>query len=76
MQRQAKNTIEMSIEDTIRIATDAHDGLKDLIGAPAIQHVLAVGLMGENEQEQKAGFLHDVVEDTGIHVKLNDLRQN
>ncbi|NLZ19576.1 MAG: hypothetical protein GXY24_04830 [Bacteroidales bacterium] len=66
----------MSIEDTIRIATDAHDGLKDLIGAPAIQHVLAVGLMGENEQEQKAGFLHDVVEDTGIHVKLNDLRQN
>ena len=61
-----------TLEDIIRIATDAHDGQKDMIGDPAIQHVLTVGLMGRNELEQKAGFLHDVVEDTGITI--DDLR--
>ena len=69
-----------TLEDVIRIAVNAHDGQKDMIGNPAIQHVLAVGLMGSNELEQKAGYLHDVVEDTdltiAIHVKLNDLRHN
>lgn len=58
----------MTIEETIRIALEAHDGQKDLEGNPAILHVLAVGLMGETELEQKVGFLHDVVEDSDISI--------
>ena len=63
----------MTVEETLRIALDAHDGQKDLEGNPAILHVLAVGLMGENELEQKVGFLHDVVEDTDLTIE--DLRK-
>ena len=61
-----------TIEDVIRIAVNAHDGMKDMVGNPAVAHVLAVGLMGKNPLEQKAGFLHDVVEDSDI--TLDDLR--
>ena len=61
-----------TIEDVIRIAVEAHDGMKDMVGNPAVAHVLAVGLMGKNPAEQKAGFLHDVVEDSDI--TLDDLR--
>ena len=43
-----------------------------MVGNPAIAHVLAVGLMGKTETEQKAGFLHDVVEDSAI--TSDDLR--
>jgi len=32
-----------TIEDVIRIAVNAHDGQKDMVGNPAINHVLAVG---------------------------------
>lgn len=63
----------MTIEEVIRIAVNAHEGQEDMVGNPAIAHVLAVGLMGKNEQEQKAGFLHDVVEDTDISIA--DLRE-
>ena len=72
---RSKDTInkEMTtIEDIIRIAVNAHDGMKDMVGNPAVTHVLAVGLMGKNPLEQKAGFLHDVVEDSSI--TLDDLR--
>lgn len=62
----------MSIEDIIRITIEAHDGLKDFNGNPAIPHPLAVGLAGENELEQKVGFLHDVVEDSKLTI--TDLR--
>ena len=61
-----------TLEDIIRIAVNAHDGMKDMVGNPAVSHVLAVGLMGKNPLEQKAGFLHDVVEDSAI--TLEDLR--
>ena len=61
-----------TLEDTIRIAVKAHDGQKDMVGNPAIKHVLAVGLMGGTELEQKAGYLHDVVEDSDY--TLADLR--
>lgn len=61
-----------TIEDVIRIAVNAHDGMKDMVGNPAISHVLAVGLMGKTVAEQKAGFLHDVVEDSAI--TSDDLR--
>lgn len=61
-----------TIEDVIRIAVTAHAGQKDMVGNPAIQHVLTVGLMGGNELEQKVGYLHDVVEDTDLTIA--DLR--
>ena len=61
-----------TIEDVIRIAVNAHDGMKDMVGNPAVSHVLAVGLMGKTVAEQKAGFLHDVVEDSTITI--DDLR--
>ncbi|MDI9551953.1 MAG: hypothetical protein QM324_09690 [Bacteroidota bacterium] len=59
----------MTIEDALRIAIDAHGGQKDLDGKPVILHPLAVGLSGRNEIEQKVGFLHDVVEDSGITLQ-------
>lgn len=61
-----------TFEDIIRIAVKAHDGMKDMVGNPAVAHVLAVGLMGKTVAEQKAGFLHDVVEDS--EITLDDLR--
>ena len=76
----------MTIEETLQIALDAHKGQKDLDGKPAILHPIAVGLMGSNDAEIKAGFLHDVIEDsdltiddlryTAIHTKINDLKHN
>lgn len=62
----------ISIEETLRIALEAHTGQKDLDGNPAILHPLAVGLMGKTEAEVKTGFLHDVVEDSSI--TLEDLK--
>ena len=63
----------MTIEETLKIALDAHKGQKDLDGKPAILHPIAVGLMGSNDAEIKAGFLHDVVEDSDL--TLDDLRR-
>ena len=63
-----------TIEDVIRIAVDAHKGQKDMVGNPAILHVLSVGLMGKTDFEKKAGVLHDVVEDTDLTISnLRDL---
>mgnify|MGYP002623191252 CR=1 FL=1 len=56
----------ITIEQALRIAIDAHEGLKDLDGKPVILHPLTVGLAGKNREEMIAGFLHDVVEDTDI----------
>lgn len=61
-----------TIEDVISIAVAAHNGQKDMVGNPAILHVLAVGLMGKTTEQKKAGLLHDVVEDSDI--TLEDLR--
>jgi len=73
LQLQRTSYIPMTtIEDVIRIAVNAHDGMKDMVGNPAVAHVLAVGLMGKTVAEQKAGFLHDVVEDSDITIE--DLR--
>lgn len=56
------NTCDVDL--CLKIATEAHRGQKDLDGNPVILHPLTVGLMGKNADEQCAGFLHDVVEDT------------
>ncbi len=53
------------IEDAIRIASDAHEGQKDLDGKPVILHPLTVGLAGSNDDEIICGILHDVLEDSG-----------
>ncbi len=62
----------MTIEETLQIALDAHEGQKDLDGKPAILHPVAVGIMGSNDAEIKAGFLHDVIEDS--ELTIDDLR--
>ena len=54
------NRKNMTIEETLQIALDAHKGQKDLDGKPAIRHPVEVGLMGSNDAEIKTGFLHDV----------------
>lgn len=54
------DTIELCLE----IAFEAHRGQRDLDGNPVILHPLSVGLAGTTPDEQCAGFLHDVVEDT------------
>ena len=53
------------IDLALKIAVDAHAGQVDKDGYPYILHPLTVGLMGETDEEKAAGFLHDVVEDTG-----------
>ena len=69
MQKISEN---MTVEETLRIALEAHGGQKDLDGKPAVLHPVAVGLMGSNDTETKTGFLHDVVEDSDL--TLDELR--
>ena len=63
----------MTIEETLQIALNAHSGQKDLDGKPAVLHPVAVGLMGSNDAEIKAGFLHDVLKDSDLTI--DDLRR-
>lgn len=53
------------IDIALQIATKAHEGQKDRDGYPVILHPITVGMMGDTDEEKMAGFLHDVVEDTG-----------
>lgn len=52
------------VDIALRIAVEAHKGTLDRDGKPVILHPVAVGMMGQNEDEMVAGFLHDVVEDS------------
>lgn len=54
----------MTIEETLHIALEAHVGQKDLVGNPAILHLMAVCLAGKSDLQKKVGLLHDIVEDT------------
>ena len=56
----------ITVEDALRIALEAHERQKDLDGNPVILHPMAVAVAGRNREEQVAGLLHDVVEDTGM----------
>ena len=56
----------ITIEDALRIALEAHEGQKDLDGNPVILHPMTVAIAGRNREEQIAGLLHDVVEDTTL----------
>lgn len=53
-----------TVELCLGIALKAHAGQADLDGNPVILHPLTVGFAGKTPEEQCAGFLHDVVEDT------------
>lgn len=53
-----------NIDNALRIAVQAHAGQVDRDGHPVILHPIAVGMMGETDEERVAGFLHDVIEDT------------
>ena len=61
----------MTIEETLHIALEAHVGQKDLVGNPAILHLMAVCLAGKSDLQKKVGLLHDIVEDT--QMTLDDL---
>ena len=62
-----------TLEDAIALAIEAHRGQKEKAGQPYILHVLRVMFQLETEQEQVAGVLHDLVEDTSY--TLDDLRR-
>lgn len=58
------------------IATYAHSGQIDRVGAPYIGHParVAARLAGESAHAQAAGWLHDVIEDCGITaVELTEI---
>lgn len=59
----------MTLEKAIKIAIEAHWGHKDRAGEPYILHCFRVMLSGENTNEQIAGVLHDVLEDSSVTVK-------
>lgn len=63
-------TDELSM--AVQIATKAHKGQKDKVGADYILHPLAVSSYCKTERGKIAAVLHDVVEDTD--VTLDDLR--
>jgi len=68
---QLKDYFEAGIDDAVALATRVFFGLRDRDGNPQILHALAVGMKGLNKTQKIAGFLHDVVKDSG--VTLEDL---
>ena len=67
----------MTIEDIIRIAVNAHDGMKDMVGNSAVEHVLAaVDLLTHRPEMTYEDYVRNIVfsgNQTAILVKLNDL---
>ena len=61
-----------TIEDAIALANEAHRGQTRPDGTAYILHPLRVMLALQDELDQVAAVLHDVVEDTP--VSLDDLR--
>ena len=55
-----------TFEQTISLATMAHECQKDRAGQPYILHLLRVMLSMESEDERIVALLHDIVEDTEI----------
>ena len=64
MEVKEPKPMNKQVELCLEIALRAHAGQSDLDGNPVILHPLTVGLAGKTPEEQCAGFLHDVVEDT------------
>ena len=59
----------MTLEETLHIALEAHAGQKDLVGNPAILHLMAVCLAGKTDLQKKTGILHDIIEDTDLTLE-------
>jgi (p)ppGpp synthase/HD superfamily hydrolase len=55
-----------TVQDAVRIATDAHDGQIDKSGKPYIGHPARVMNRVDGEYERMAAVLHDVIEDTPV----------
>ena len=53
----------------IKIAVEAHQNQKDLLGEPYIMHPMRVAIKLETEEQKILGVLHDTVEDAGIRVE-------
>lgn len=62
-----------TLERAIAIAAAAHAGQVDKGGVPYILHPLRVMLRLQSSEEQIAGVLHDVIEDTSVTTE--QLRQ-
>ncbi|TDC00024.1 HD domain-containing protein [Micromonospora fluostatini] len=62
------------MDETARLAARAHQGQRDKLGRPYIDHVRAVGalLAYRGYRAVQAGVLHDIVEDAAL--TLDDLR--
>lgn len=58
--------MENTIDIALRIAVSVHAGQLDRDGNPEILHPVAVGMMGQTDEEKIAGFLHDVLEDSSF----------
>lgn len=68
-----------TIEEITQLAVAAHSGQKDMIGNPAILHVLAVDLLTHRDGISYEKYVKNIVASgnrIAIHVKLNDLRHN
>ena len=63
-----------TIERTISLAAQAHEGSLDKIGEPYILHPIRVMLSLNTEKERIVAILHDVLEDTGVSV--TDIRSH
>ena len=54
------------LEKAKELAKKYHKGQKDLAGTDYFLHVQTVGEMGETQEQQIVGYLHDIVEDTSM----------
>ncbi|AHH95036.1 HD domain-containing protein [Kutzneria viridogrisea] len=55
-----------TVQDAVRIATQAHDGQLDKAGKPYIGHPVRVMNRVSGDYERMAAVLHDVIEDTPV----------
>jgi GTP diphosphokinase / guanosine-3',5'-bis(diphosphate) 3'-diphosphatase len=72
--RKSLEKLMPTLERAITIAATAHAGQIDKAGSAYILHPLRVMLRLNTEEEQIAGVLHDVVEDTS--VTLDQLKEH
>ncbi len=63
-----------TLEKAIRIASRAHEGVKDKQGQPYILHAMRVMLGCDDPEARIVAILHDVVEDTD--VTHDDIRKD
>lgn len=55
-----------TLQDAIRLATEAHTGQFERSGLPYITHPMHLMLQMSTEVERMVAILHDVVEDTSV----------